>query len=139
MPFSADEAAILQSVSASVVPPLSGDPTQTQTGAARTTYASPKVSEKLARDMLEDIQKAEEWQRVYDLDKAFALADEVERQVTQLEKELPPEDCREIYFRLAKINVSRTDLARAQDPATTVDYSRALDLLGRANKAGNRQ
>ncbi len=138
-PFSAAEAAILQSVSASVVPPLSGDPTQTQAGTARTTDASPKVSEKLARDMLEDIRKAEEWQRVYDFDKAFDLADEMERQVTQLEKELPTEDCREIYFRLAKINVSRTDLARAQDPATAVDYSRALDLLGRANRAGKHE
>jgi len=138
-PFSADEAAILQSVSASVVPPLAPDSEHTQAGAARTTDASPKASERLARDMLENIRKAEEWQRVYDFDKAFALADEVESQVTQLEKELPSDDCREIYFRLAKIDVSRTDLARAQDAAATADYSRALDLLGRANKVGRPQ
>ena len=138
-PFSPDEAAILQSVSASVVPPLSAQASQPQTGGARTTDATSKASERLARDMLENIRQAEELQRVYDFDKAFTLADEVESQVTQLEKELPTEDCREIYFRLAKINVSRTDLARAQDPTSLVDYSRALDLLGRADRIGGRK
>jgi len=138
-PLAPDEAAILQSVTTNVVPSLSAQTSQPQGGSARTTDAPPKASERLARDMLENIRQAEDWQRVYDFDKAFALADEVESQVTQLEKELPTEDCREIYFRLAKIDVSRTDLARAQDPTITPDYSRALDLLGRATRVGGRQ
>ena len=137
-PFSPDEAAILQSVSANIVPPLGSDPNLSDTTAPRTTSANPQVSEKLAHDLLENLRKAEEFQRVYDFDKAFALADDVESQITSLENELRPTACREIYFRLAKICVSRTDLGRAQDPTSTADYSHALDLLARANRAEGR-
>ena len=114
--------------------PLSPELVADQPVGARTTDARPAETERLVRDVLENLDRADQLQRVYDFDQAFAIADQVEHQVTVLESTLPPDICTEILFRLAKLEVLRADVGRMEDPKASPDYSRALELLERANQ-----
>jgi nucleoside phosphorylase len=136
--FTPVETALLQSIGSAIVGTLSTGLAAAQSGGARTTDSRPEGTEQLARDLLGNLDRAEELQRVYDFDQAFDIADQVEHQLTVVESALPPEASTEILFRLAKLEVSRADTVRIQDPNATPDYSRALDLLERANTVRRR-
>jgi nucleoside phosphorylase len=136
--FTPDETALLQSAVSAIVAPSSIGLAAAQPEGARTTDSPREGTEQLARDLLGNLDRAEELQRVYDFDQAFAIADQVDHQLAVVESALTPDASTEILFRLAKMEVSRADTVRIQDPNATPDYSRALEFLERANRARHR-